>query len=165
MKWYSIFIFQVLIGLISPAVKSQTVIVEGRLVGRENAPVVYKEYWAELRSDDSTLLEKRKVNAVGNFEFQLLFAHNYYVIVRNRDTVVWKLLLKNKMEKGVMHYPVQIEIPGSIKEKDVYEITIDKAGNKLYLKNGQPVTELTYLFETTRRDTSEIIKKQEGGHK
>lgn len=161
MKWYSILIFQVLLGVISPAIKAQTVIVEGKLVGRKNAPVPYKEYWAELRSEDSTLLEKRKVNAVGNFEFQLLFAHNYYVIVRNKEFIIWKLLLKNKMETGVMHYPVQIEIPGLLKEKDVYEITFDKAGNKLYLKNGQPVTELTYLFETGRRDSSEIIKKTE----
>lgn len=143
-----------------PAVNAQTVIVEGTLVGNNTAPIQFKEYWAELRSDDSLLLEKRRINMTGNFEFQLLFAHNYYVIVRNKEQTIWKLLVKNKMESGLMHYPVQIQIPDIPKKKDVYEITFDRIGNKLYLKNGQAVTELTYLFETSRRDTTEIIQKR-----
>ncbi len=34
---------------------------------------------------------------------------------------------------------------------DVYEIIEDKKGNRRYIKNGKPITKLTYVFETKRQ--------------
>lgn len=138
---------------------AQSVIVEGELVSTNGIPIIYKDYIAELRSDDSVLLEKQRVNTAGNFTFQLKFAHDYYLSVYNKTGIVYRLLVHNKMEMGQVHYPVKVEIPARRKAKDVYEVTFDAEGKKLYLKNGLPISEITYEFETGRRDSSEIIKK------
>lgn len=138
---------------------AQTVTVDGRLKSSNGVPVPYKDYWAELRSDDSTLIEKQKINTAGYFSFMLNFAHDYYVGVRTKEATVWQLIIKNRLETGDLHYPVFVYIPPIEKQKDVYEVTVDKNGNKIYLKNGLPITEITYHFETERRDTTEIIKK------
>lgn len=123
-------------------------------------PVPYKEYRAELRSDDSTLIETQKVNSAGYFSFKLRFAHDYYVGVLTTDKTVWQLIVKNRLEKGSMEYPVTVFIPPLKMQKDVYEVTVDKDGITRYLKNGSPITEITYRFETERRDTSEYIHKK-----
>ncbi len=138
---------------------AQSVIVEGELVSTNGLPIIYKDYWAELRSDDSVLIEKQRVNTAGNFIFQLKFSHDYFLSVQNKNGVVYRLLVHNKMEDGQVHYPVKVEIPARRKDKDVYEVTFDALGNKLYLKNGLPISEITYQFETGRRDSTEIIKK------
>jgi hypothetical protein len=46
---------------------------------------------------------------------------------------------------------------------DTYEMQIDKKNNSKYLKNGKPVTKLTYEFETKRRfvDVLKTIKRVE----
>lgn len=151
----------ILSALLVPAYAySQTVIIDGTLGSSSGKPVSFKDYWAELRSDDSVLIEKQRINSAGNFTFQLKFAHDYFVIIRDREQTVWKLIVKNRMEKEMIHYPVFVSIPAIEREKDVYEVTVDKDGNKLYLKNGMPITEITYRFETTRRDTTEIIRKE-----
>ncbi len=48
-------------------------------------------------------------------------------------------------------------------EEDVYEITIDKKGNKRYFKNGSPITKLTYRFETQRKfgEMIENVKEEQ----
>lgn len=139
--------------------KGQTVIIDGTVVSTNSLPLNYKEYYAELRSDDSVLLQKQRINSAGNFTFQLMFAHDYYVAVQSKTEVVWRLLVHNRMEVGQVHYPVTVEIPARQKGKDVYEVSFDSEGKKIYLKNGMPISELTYEFETTRRDSTEIIKK------
>lgn len=139
---------------------AQTVIIDGTVRSSSNNLPQLKDYWAELRSDDSTLIEKQRINSAGNFTFQLKFAHDYYIGVRNKEETVWQLIVKNRMEREMIHYPVFINIPPVKKSKDVYEVTLDKNGNKKYLKNGMPITEITYRFETTRRDSSEIIRKE-----
>jgi hypothetical protein len=150
-------VFWGLLGLSSA--NGQSVVIDGSMVSTNGLPIIYKDYTAELRSDDSVLLEKQRVNTAGNFTFQLKFAHDYYISVYNKTETVWRLLVHNKMEFGMVHYPVTVEIPARPKDKDVYEVTFDKEGNKLYLKNGLPISEITYQFETGRRDSSEIIKK------
>ena len=139
--------------------KAQTVIIDGRLKYTETDMVRLKDYTAELRSDDSTLLEKVKINSAGTFTFQLQFAHDYRISVNSKNKTVWQLLVHNKMEYGQVHYPVEIEIAGEQKEKDTYKVTLNEEGNKVYLKNGKPITETTFRFETGRRDSTEIIKK------
>ncbi|MCW5909337.1 MAG: hypothetical protein KIS94_15835 [Chitinophagales bacterium] len=139
---------------------AQTVIIDGTVGSINSVPVPFKDYWAELRSDDSTLIEKQRINSAGNFTFQLKFAHDYYIGVRNKEETIWQLIVKNRMEREMIHYPVFINISPVEKSKDVYEVTVDKDGNKKYLKNGMPITEITYNFETTRRDSSEIIRKE-----
>jgi hypothetical protein len=139
---------------------AQTVIVDGTLGSSNGTLVPFKDYWAELRSDDSVLIEKQRVNSAGNFTFRLNFAHDYYVTVCSKEQTVWQLLVKNRMQKEMIHYPVYVSIPSIEREKDVYEVTVDKEGNKEYLKNGMPITEITYRFETTRRDSTEIIRKE-----
>jgi len=149
-----------LVFLLAPlAGNSQSVIVDGSLISTTSVALNFKDYLAELWSDDSVLIEKQRVNTAGNFTFQLMFAHDYYLSVRNKTETIWRLLVHNKMETGLVHYPVAIEIPARQKEKDVYEITFDKEGNKQYLKNKMPISEITYEFETNRRDSTEIIKK------
>lgn len=138
---------------------AQTVIIDGHLKYKETDIVRLKDYTAELRSDDSILLEKVKVNSAGAFTFQLHFAHDYRISVNSKDKSIWQLLVHNKMEYGQVHYPVEIEIPGEQKEKDTYEVTVNEEGNKVFLKNGKPITETTFRFETGRRDSTEIIKK------
>lgn len=155
MKWLLCFSFI----LCATFIYAQTIIVDGTLIGENLSPNVFKDCSAELFSDEWELLEKQRINSAGNFTFQLHFAHNYYVVVKQKKYVIWKLLVKNRMEYGQLHYPVQVAIPSLARTKDVYEITFDKDGNRLYLKNGQPVTEITYRFETSRRDSSEIIFK------
>lgn len=139
---------------------AQTVIVDGTLGSSNGTPVPFKDYWAELRSDDSVLIEKQRINSAGNFTFRLNFAHDYYITVRSKEETVWQLMVKNRMEKEMIHYPVYVSIPAIEKGKDVYEVTVDKDGNKQYLKNGMPITEITYRFETARRGSTEIIRKE-----
>lgn len=138
---------------------AQTVTVIGHLKSSNTLPVVFKDYVAELRSDDSTLIETQKVNTAGYFSFKLRFAHDYYVGVLNTEKTVWQLIVKNRLEKGSIEYPVTVFIPPIKMQKDVYEVTVDKDGITRYLKNGLPITEITYRFETERRDTSEYIHK------
>lgn len=152
-------LFLLLLTFTSLATTAQSVTVVGRLKSSNTTPVIYKDYWAELRSDDSTLIEKQKINSAGYFAFNLNFAHDYYVGVRTKDETVWQLIVKNRLETGDLQYPVIVYIPPIEKEKDVYEVTVDKEGKTRYLKNGLPITEITYRFETERRDTTEIIKK------
>jgi len=47
--------------------------------------------------------------------------------------------------------------------EDTYELQLDKRNNSKYLKNGKPVTKLTYEFETKRRfiDVLKTIKRVE----
>lgn len=139
--------------------RAQTVIIDGSLISKDNTTTAYKDYSAELRDEDSVLIEKQKVNSAGNFTFQLSFAHDYLIAVNNKAETIWRLLVSNRMEQNQIHYPVAIEIRPLKREKDVYEIVFDKDGNKLYFKNKMPITEVTYRFETERRDSSEIIKK------
>lgn len=139
--------------------RSQSVIIDGKLESSNNANIAFKDYSAELWSDDSMLIEKQRVNTAGNFTFQLKFAHDYYLSVHDKTEIIWRLLIHNKMEAGLVHYPITVEISPKRKEKDVYEIFFDKDGNKQYLKNKLSISEITYQFETGRRDTSEIIKK------
>lgn len=149
-------------GILSTAVlssKAQSVIVDGELISTNGVPIIYKDYWAELRSDDSVLLEKQRVNSAGHFVFQLNFAHDYYLSVYSKAGVAWRLLVHNRMEAGQVYYPVKVELPARRRDKDVYEVTFDADGKKMYLKNGMPISEITYEFETGRRDSSEIIKK------
>jgi hypothetical protein len=136
------------------------VIIDGTVGSSNGTSVTFKDYWAELRSDDSTLIEKQRVNSAGNFTFQLKYAHDYYIRIRKKEETVWQLMVKNRMEKELIHYPVYVNISGGERTKDVYEVTVNKDGNKLYLKNGMPITEITYRFETSRRDSTEIILKQ-----
>jgi hypothetical protein len=152
----SVVLLLCMLHLLLPA---QTVIIDGRLKYKETDMVRLKDYTAELRSDDSILLEKVKVNSAGAFTFQLHFAHDYRISVNSKDKSIWQLLVHNKMEYGQVHYPVEIEIPGEQKEKDTYEVTVNEEGNKVFLKNGKPITETTFRFETGRRDSTEIIKK------
>lgn len=138
---------------------AQSVVIDGQMVIANDMALEYKDYWAELRADDSMLIEKQRVNTAGNFTFRLMFAHDYYVLVRDKTKVVWRLLVHNKVEQGLVHYPVTVEMSSRRKDKDVYEVTLDKKGNKVYLKNGLPISEITYQFETERRDSTEILKK------
>jgi|ERR1043165_3500982 hypothetical protein len=138
---------------------AQSVVIDGKMVSTDGVALEYKDYWAELRADDSVLIEKQRINTAGNFTLRLMFAHDYYVSVQNKTKVIWRLLVRNRVEEGLVHYPVTVEMPSRRKDKDVYEVTLDKKGDKVYLKNGMPISEITYQFETERRDSTEILKK------
>lgn len=140
-------------------IQAQSVIVDGTLKNSGSGTINYKNYTVELRSDDTLLIEKQRVNTAGQFSFRLQFAHDYYVYVRKDGEVFWKLLIHNKMQYGQIHYPVEVDVSPVPKSKDVYEVIVKSDGTKEYLKNKMPITEITYQFETGRRDSSEIIRK------
>lgn len=159
MNWYVRISVMLLLYMSLQSANGQTVIIDGKLKFNETEPIRPKDYTAELRSEDATLLEKVKVNSAGAFTFQLQYAHDYRISVCTKNKTIWQLLVHNRMEYGQVHYPVEIEIQSEQKGKDIYEVTVDAEGNKVYLKNSKPITETTYRFETGRRDSSEIIRK------
>ena len=81
--------------LLALRANSQNVIIEGTVVSANQEKIEYKNYWAELRSDDSVLLEKQRINTAGNFTFQLNFAHDYFisVLTKTETTTTFNALL------------------------------------------------------------------------
>lgn len=111
---------------------------------------------------DSALYTTAKADAVGKVTAQLKRKGTFLLLFKQDEKVVRTLLVRNRLEIGTQHLPVEVPIAPPADSADLYQIELDQEGNKRYLKNNNPITEITYRFETERLkvDSPQIVIQQ-----
>lgn len=111
---------------------------------------------------DSALYATAKADAIGKVTVQLKRKGTFLLLFKQNEKVVRALLVRNRLEAGTQHLPIEVPIIPPADSADLYQIELDQEGNKRYLKNNHPITEITYRFETERLklDSTQIIIQQ-----